>query len=64
MEFIKDVLNIDNLGELYEKLKVIVEKIDTKYLKEDLSPLFEDGAFLDMYCKNYKRMVNQYLKID
>jgi hypothetical protein len=61
MEFIKDTLKIDNLEELYLKLNDLVQKIDVKYLKEDLMPLFEDGVFIDNYCEHYKEMVQRYL---
>ncbi len=61
MEFIKDTLKIDSLEELYSKLNDLVQKINTKYLKEDLMPLFEDGAFIENYCDHYKQMVQQYL---
>jgi len=61
MEFIKDTLKIDSLEELYLKLNDLVQKIDVKYLKEDLIPLFEDGAFIDNYCEHYKEMIQQYL---
>ncbi len=61
MEFVKDTLKIDTLEELYLKLNDLVQKIDVKYLKEDLIPLFEDGAFIDNYCEHYKEMVRQYL---
>lgn len=61
MEFIKDTLKIDNLEELYLKLNDLVQKINIKYLKEDLIPLFEDGAFIEKYCENYKTMVQQFL---
>jgi len=61
MEFIKDTLKIENLEELYLKLNDLVQKIDVKYLKEDLIPLFEDGAFIENYCEHYKEMVQQYL---
>ena len=61
MRFIKDTLKIDSLEELYLKLNDLVQKIDVKYLKEDLVPLFEDGAFIDNYCEHYKEMVQQYL---
>ncbi|MDD4122708.1 MAG: nucleotidyl transferase AbiEii/AbiGii toxin family protein [Candidatus Pacebacteria bacterium] len=61
MEFIKDTLKIDNLEELYLKLNDLVQKINIKYLKEDLVPLFEDGAFIEKYCENYKTMAQQFL---
>lgn len=61
MEFIKDTLNIDNLEELYLKLNDLIQKINVKYLKEDLIPLFEDGNFIENYCENYKEMVQRYL---
>ena len=61
MEFIKDTLNIDNLEELYLQLNDLIQKIDVKYLKEDLIPLFEDGTFIENYCENYKEMVQRYL---
>jgi len=61
MEFIKDTLNIDNLEELYLQLNNLIQKIDVKYLKEDLIPLFEDGNFIENYCENYKEIVQRYL---
>ena len=61
MEFIKDTLNIDSLEELYLQLNDLIQKIDVKYLKEDLIPLFEDGNFIENYCENYKEIVQRYL---
>lgn len=63
MERIKDVLNIDTKKELYMKLRDRITRIDTAYLNEDLRSLFEDGRFIDNYCKNYKEMIKEYLTV-
>ena len=61
LERLKDVLNTDDMAEIYLMLLGKTEKINPSYLKEDLLPLFEDSRFMENYCQNYKEMVKKHL---
>ena len=58
---LSDVLSIVDKKQIYKELWKRVKKINLAYLKEDLLPLFEDGRFIENYCRNYKEMVKKYL---
>ena len=61
MKRLSDVLNLNSKKQIYKKLWQKVKKIKLKYLKEDILPLFEDGRFIENYCRNYKKMTEKYL---
>ena len=60
MERIKDVLKIPNQKRIQVALWEKIKKINPAYLKEDLTPLFEDNRFIKNYCENYKKMMKKY----
>jgi len=61
MKRLSNVLNLNSKKQIYKMLWQKVKKIELRYLKEDLLPLFEDGRFIESYCQNYKKMVEKYL---
>lgn len=63
MRRLKDVLGFENKKKIYLELEKKIRKIKLAYLKEDLLPLFEDGRFIENYCRNYKKMIEKYLDI-
>lgn len=62
MKRIKDVLNVSSKKELQRALLEKVKKIKLTYLEEDIINLFEDSRFIKKYSKNYKLLIEKYLK--
>lgn len=58
---LKDVLGITDKREICPMLWGKIKRINPAYLQEDILPLFEDGRFIENYCRNYKEMAKKYL---
>jgi len=46
--------------EISQKLNQKVVKIETKYLKEDLFPLFPSEKYVDEFCRNFQKLYQKH----
>lgn len=59
---LRDSTRIKSKKELVSKLKSKTKSISMSYLKEDLINLFEDSKFVAEITKNYRVLVDKYIK--
>lgn len=59
---LKRLMAITGLGEreISQKLNQKVGKIEIKYLREDLLPLFSSEKYVDEFCRNFKKFYQKH----
>lgn len=52
-----------NQKEIIEKLNIKAKKVIYSQLKDDLTPFFENGEFIDQFAQNFKTLFESYKQI-
>lgn len=59
--FIEKVTKMDR-KEVLDKLNLKIETVSLKFLKEDLTPFFENPSFVGAFVDNFSHLVKRYIK--